>query len=269
MTEELACYVYCIVPAGELPSLEGLTGIDPSFEIGCVTEDGLSAVVSRVRSQEFTADALKQNLEDLAWLERMARAHDAVLGRVLAGVAVVPFRLFTIFADQDAVREILRREHEALMGALRRVRGRTEWSVKVLADPGALQSAVRERSSPLARADEPAAGRAYFARKRLERAAKEDARTQIEQAAEEADARLRAHAADATRLPPQTRQLSGRAGEMVLNGAYLVDRSSAAEFAALTRALNARNRAIGLALELSGPFAPYNFVSGGTGRDDG
>jgi hypothetical protein len=192
-----------------------------------------------------------------------------VLARVLAGNAVVPLRLCTIFADQDGVREVLRREREPLMAALRRVRGRTEWSVKVLADPDALHSGVGERSSMLAGADEPAAGRAYFTRKRLERAAKEDARAKIERAAEETDARLRAHAADATRLPPQARQLSGRPGEMVLNGAYLVERSSAAEFAALTKALDARNRGIGLALELTGPFAPYNFVSGGTSRDDG
>jgi hypothetical protein len=264
MTETAhAFYVYCIVPAGELPALEGLAGIDPSFEIGCVADDGLSAVVSRIRSQEFAADALKRNLEDLAWLERTARAHDAVLARVLAGNAVVPLRLCTTFADQDGVRQVLRREHEPLVAALRRVRGRAEWSVKVLADPGAVQSTVRERSSSLAEAEEPAAGHAYFARKRLERAAQEDARASIEQAAEETDARLRAHAADATRLPPQARQLSGRPGEMVLNGAYLVERSSAAKFAALTEALDARHRGIGLALELSGPFAPYNFVSPG------
>lgn len=266
---ELAWYVYCIGPAGELPPLDGLAGVDSSFEIRCVTEEGLSAVVSRVQARDFAADALKEKLEDLAWLERTARRHDAVLARALAGNAVVPLRLCTIFADENGVRAVLRGERESLMATLRRVRGRSEWSVKVLADPSALQTVVRERTAPVAEADEPAAGRAYFTRKRVERAAKEDARARIERAAEETDARLRAHAADATRLPPQTRQLSGRPGEMVLNGAYLVERSSAAEFAALTRALDARHRELGLALELSGPFAPYNFVSGGADRDDG
>ena len=50
---------------------------------------------------------------------------------------------------------------------------------------------------------------------------------------------------------------------MVLNGAYLVERSSAGKFAALAKELDARHRQIGLALELSGPFAPYNFVPAG------
>jgi hypothetical protein len=257
------CYLYCIAPAGEGPALEGLAGVDSSFEVGWLTQDVLSAAVSRVRAQEFAAEALKRNLEDLAWLERTARAHDAVLARVLVGNAVVPLRLCTIFADQDGVRDVLRREREPLLAALERVRGRAEWSVKVLADPRALEAAYRERNSALAGADAQPAGRAYFARKQLERAAQDDARAMIERAAEETHALLRDQAAAATTLPPQNRQLSGRSGEMVLNGAYLVERSSAAKFAALTKELDARHREIGLALELSGPFAPYNFVPAG------
>jgi hypothetical protein len=223
----------------------------------------VSAVVSRVRLQEFGAEALKRNLEDLAWLERTARAHEAVLARVLAGEAVVPLRLFTIFVDEVGVRDALRREREPFLAALTRLRGRTEWSVKILADPRALEAASRERGSALAGAEAQGAGHAYFARKRVERGERDDARATIERAVEEAHARLRDQAAAATTLPPQDRRLSGRSGQMVLNGAYLVERSSAARFAAVTKELDARHREIGLTLELSGPFAPYNFVPSG------
>ena len=110
----LAWYVYCITPAGEAPPLDGLAGVDSSFDVGCLTEGELSAVVSRVRSENFSAEALKRNLEDLAWLERTGRAHDAVLARVLACDAVIPLRLCTIFAAEDGVREVLRRERRPL-----------------------------------------------------------------------------------------------------------------------------------------------------------
>jgi hypothetical protein len=264
MTETApACYVYCIAPSGEVPTLEGLTGVDPPFEVGWLTDGELSAAVSRVRPHEFEAEALKRNLEDLAWLERTARAHDAVLARVLAGDAVVPLRLCTIFADEDGVRGVLRREREPLLAALRRVRGRTEWSVKVLADARTLQAAARERSFALAGAEDELAGRAFFARKKVERVARDDARAMIERATEEIHERLCDQAAAATTLPPQNRQLSGRSGEMVLNGAYLVERSNTAKFAALAKELDARHRDGGLAVELSGPFAPYNFARPG------
>jgi hypothetical protein len=264
MTETaLACYVYCIAPAGELPVLKGLVGVDPSFEVDCLTEGDLSAVFSRVRTEEFGGDPLKRNLEDLAWLEQTARRHDEVLARVLAGNAVLPLRLCTIFADEVGVRDTLRHEPEPLLAALRRVRGHTEWSVKVLADASAVTATARDGGSLSAEADAQPAGRAYFARKKLERVALDDARTMIREVAEETHARLSDHAAAATILPPQDRQLSGRPGEMILNGAYLVERSSAAEFTALAKELGARHRRLGLTLEVSGPFAPYNFVAVG------
>ena len=258
----VACYAYCIAPASELPTLAGLTGVDPSFSVDWVTEGKLSAAISRVCEQEFGAEALKRNLEDLAWLERTARAHDAVLARVVAGTSVLPLRLCTIFADEDGVREVLRREHERLARALRRVRGHAEWSVKVLADPRKLEAAARERGgSATFEGDAESAGHAYFARKQRERMVRDDVRATIDRAAAETHAHLRGWATAGTRLPPQDRQLSGRSGEMVLNGAYLVERSSAAEFAARAQELDARYREMGLALEISGPFAPYSFAS--------
>jgi hypothetical protein len=48
---------------------------------------------------------------------------------------------------------------------------------------------------------------------------------------------------------------------MVLNGAYLVERSRVSAFEAVTRELAERHRAISLDLEVSGPWAPYNFVT--------
>jgi hypothetical protein len=261
--QALLCYLYGVVPAGNVPALEGLAGVDGSFRVGCVTQDELSAVVSRVPPQGFAAEALKRNFEDLAWLERTARAHDEVLARALTGDAVVPLRLCTIFADEDSVRGVLRLQREQLLAGLRRVRGHAEWSVKVLADPKTIEAATRERSPALPGADAQSAGRAFFVRRNLERVARDDVRALIVRATDETHARLRDEAGAAAKLPPQNRQLSGRTGEMVLNGAYLVERSSTTKFAARAEELSARHRGIGLSLELSGPFAPYNFVPTG------
>ena len=261
MTESgLAYYVYCVVPDERLPELDGVAGVDPSYEVDRITQGGLSAIVSRVRLQEFGSEALKRNFEDLAWLARTARAHNAVLARLLDGDAVVPLRLCTIFADEAGVRGVLKRERGQLLDALSLLRGRIEWSVKMLVDARNLDAAAREHGSSLAGAEAQPSGHAYFARKKREQAVREEARAIVERAVEETHARLRSQATAATRLPPQDRRLSGRSGEMVLNGAYLVERSSTAAFAALAEELGSRHREIGLALELSGPFAPYNFV---------
>jgi hypothetical protein len=262
MTEAgLAWYAYCVLSADSRPRLDGVAGVDPSFDVRLLPHRDLGAVVSLVRLQEFGAEALKQNLESLEWVTRVARAHNAVLRHVLGGHAVVPLRVCTLFVDEDSVRRVLERNREWLFEALMRLRGCTEWSVKVLAE-SPTPDAGKDRGARAAHADR-GSGRAYFEQKKLQRTAKEESRARVERAVQEAHARLGRQAAAATVLPPQDRRISGHSGEMVLNGAYLVESARAAAFAALVEELGERHRRIGLRLELSGPFAPYNFVGGG------
>jgi hypothetical protein len=220
---------------------------------------------------EFGADALRRNLEDLAWLERTARAHQAVLDRVREAASPVPLRLFTIYADDDRVRAMLEDERDVLLHALDRVRDRDEWSVKVLADRDALEAAARRRSPTLAaasaEAEGQAPGRAYLARRKLDRVLHDEARALAQSAAAEVDARLRERAVASTLLSAPSRDLDARAGDVVLNGAYLVERDDAAAFAALVERLGAEQRELGLELALSGPWAAYNFVA--VGEDGG
>jgi hypothetical protein len=255
-------YVYCVVAAGEQLALEEQQGVDGRAGLELVGDERLGAVVSTVPLEEFGAQALRRNLEDMAWLERTARAHQAVLDRVMDGVAaVVPMRLCTIFDDDEHVGEMLLREREVLLGALERVRDHSEWSVKVLADPGAVAAAARASSAAAAPQEGPGAGHAYLARKRAERSLKDRGRELLETAAEAIHTRLSAEAEASTLLPPQRGELSGRPGEMVLNGAYLVHRERIEAFKAAVDELRQAQRELGLELELGGPWAPYNFVA--------
>jgi Gas vesicle synthesis protein GvpL/GvpF len=261
----VASYLYCVVPAGQRPSLEGLAGVDPAFGLDVITDAGLSAIVSRVRLEEFGADALKRNLEDLEWLERTARAHNAVLRRALACEAVVPLRLCTIFSDDAHVLAMLDRERDYFLEGLERLRWHAEWSVKVLADPRSLESAARGRSPALAAgAEGEMRGHEFFARKKQDRLLRDEIRAMAGAAAKETHARLQQEAAASVLLRSQHPDVSRRAREMVLNGAYLVERSRVPAFQAATRDLAERHRAINLELEVTGPWAPYNFVSART-----
>jgi hypothetical protein len=265
MTEpELGCYVYCIVPSEQAPGFEDVASVDPRFGIDTVAHGDVRAVVSAVRLEEFGADALKRNLEDLAWVERTARAHNAVLARALLADAVIPLRLCTIFTDQAHVRGMLERERDLLMSELDRLRGHAEWSVKLLAERSKLEAAARERVPALAAknaSEEEAPGRAFFERRKVDRTVSDEARAIAGAAASEVHGRLREVAAATTLLRPQHPDLSRRSGHMVLNGAYLVHRSRSGVFAKVAEELRHRHRGKGLELELSGPWAPYNFVT--------
>lgn len=258
----LGVYLYCIVAPGSEPELDGLTGVDGRAPVDGIATDQLTAIVSRVPLEEFGPEPLKRNLEDLEWLERAARAHDSVLAATMAVDAVVPMRLLTIFTNESRLRDMLERERDRLARALDRLRGHSEWSVKLLVDRGELERAALEQDrSPASRdVETESPGRAFFARKQGQRAVREKARELAETVAAETHESLRREVAGSRLLPAQRPELSGRAGEMILNAAYLVDRGQSDVLTVTAAQLRDRYRAIGVKLELSGPWAPYNFV---------
>jgi hypothetical protein len=61
-------------------------------------------------------------------------------------------------------------------------------------------------------------------------------------------------------LPAQSRELAGYRGDMVFNGAYLVEDERVAAFTALLDELGSQYAPLGLAFDLTGPWPAYNFA---------
>jgi hypothetical protein len=227
-----------------------------------VAAEGLAALVSRVPAAEFAQEPLTRNLNDLTWLERVARAHEAVLDETLAQRTIVPLRMCTIFESEDGVREMLVRRREPLTEALDGLEGRLEWAVKVLVDGDRLIDAAGSLSSERAPAARTGEGGAYLQRRRDERGTRAAASRLAAETAQQIHARLQDWALDAHTAPPQNRELSGHEGEMVLNASYLIERERTEELRQIVAELEEHHRGLGARIELSGPWPPYNFVPG-------
>ena len=52
-----------------------------------IAEAPIAAVVSAVDAERFSASALRRQLEDLHWLEDIARAHNAVVSQLAQGAS--------------------------------------------------------------------------------------------------------------------------------------------------------------------------------------
>jgi Gas vesicle synthesis protein GvpL/GvpF len=260
-----ALWTYGVVRAdAALPA--GLAGVHDR-PVERVQAAGLAALTSRVPLSEFGAEPLRRNLNDLDWLERVARGHEGVLERALGATTVVPLRLCTIYEDEERVRTMLERERATLLEALQALDGRQEWGVKVLVDRARLEERARAQSQEAAAleaelSDRSEAG-AYMLRRRLERHVREEADALAAEVAERVHARLQDWATDAVTRPPQNRELSGHQGDMLLNGAYLVEAERVEGLRALVAELGERHRPLGVRIELTGPWPPYNFVPHG------
>ncbi|HET9161864.1 MAG TPA: GvpL/GvpF family gas vesicle protein [Solirubrobacterales bacterium] len=255
----LGFYLYGILRANVRITGE-LSGVDRRRRVFLLEGNKLAAIVSSVPLEEFGEEPLRENLNDVAWLEEKARAHEGVLEALLESTTVVPTRLCTIFHDEKQVREMMSREGPALLDALERLEGKAEWGVKVFAESGALERAAQERAGEEAEEGPISPGAAYMERRRREARARENAEEIADGWAQAIHERLAACAAEALLNPLQRRELSGHDGDMLLNGVYLVGEEEVDRFREVSSELGEESRARGLVVELTGPLPAYNFV---------
>lgn len=250
-------YVYGVVPAAQASedAFAGARGVHASGAVVLVADGELAAIASDVPLAEFGEDAIEENLHDEVWLEDKVRAHEAVLEAALPQTPLVPFRFGTIYRSDEQVRQMLR-EHAYLAETLERLAGTIELGVKAFLDPEAF-----ERSQGGREDDEPAeGGRAYLLRKQRDRRLAEARASFAATCVQDSHERLSAAAEDGRANPLQRPEASGRAGEMILNGAYLVRAEHEDAFRKALATLESSNNADGVRYELTGPWPPYNFV---------
>lgn len=241
-------YLYAVcrgLPAGALDAVLGLS----EAVLDRVEVRDLTAVVSAVDLAEYGEDGLRRNLERIDWLETAARGHDAVVEAAAAVAPTAPLRLATIFRSDEAVRERLTVQYDAISAVLDRVEGHEEWSVKVLTRASASTAPGEEAFS---------SGADYLRHRREER---DERRLDVREAhvvAERVHDVLVARASASRRLPPQDARLTGHTGTMVHNVAYLVSASESDAFvAAAGEQADAHG---GVVIDTRGPWPPYSFA---------
>jgi len=289
MNEDLGVWTYAITedsqlcpPDGEV-DLSWLMGVGEA-KVRTTNVSGLTALVSDVSLAEFGEAALRENLENLDWLDEVAREHHYVIDAAARLFPLLPVRLATVYSGDAALRAALTEHNAQLLDSLRRVGGRVEWGVKAYAAPEAAAG-----SEPDAKPDKPApdlvgaetgkdsapgsgahtdtgpgsgAGLAYLKRRRTQLNAARESKTAAINLARAVHADLTAKANDTRLHPPQSPQLSGIRQPMLLNAAYLLDAADGVSFTAAVAGQATAHPE--LRIELTGPWPPYSFV----GDDD-
>jgi hypothetical protein len=242
-------YLVAVSRSLDPEALSGVRAIHDSA-VRLVECEGLQAIVCDVDLDEFGEEPLRRNLENLAWVEEMARAHHAAVCAVDAVATTVPMRFATIYGSDDRVAEQLRVLREPLMEALDRVEGAAEWSVKAYAAP-----------DPHEVADQPRAesGAAYLAQRREAVEARRRRESADEESLSAFHQELSRLAVASRRLLLQDPRLSGRQEPMRMNAAYLVTHDAAERFSEC--ALSALADRPELRVEVDGPWPPYSFAS--------
>lgn len=250
----LLTYVYALVRSARRPSLHGApAGLPESRDLRLVPAgERLWLAVSSVPAPDYDASAVRRGLQEIDWLAPRALAHEAVVEHFLRAPALLPMPVLTLFTSDRRAVEHVAGNRERIDGLLERVERRVEWVLRLAWDGQAARTAVQRPVRAFT-------GVAYLARKRdLRDTGSARLATARAEAGRVFDA-LAGAAADARRRRP-SRAENAPCSRLLLDAAFLVPARRSGAFHATLRRRTRDLGEAGIAVSLTGPWPPYDFV---------
>jgi hypothetical protein len=286
-------YAYGLVRSGPV-DLTGLAGVADAADVHLLTRDELSLVVSDVSLAAL--DLPEEELSENGQLARFAVAHDEVVRRLFEQTTVLPLRLATVVADEEAAAQVLADSAPRALARLAALEGHQEWAVRLRRrgdDGGQPANGRATNGSPASRsaahgsatngsatngsatngsATHGSATHGSVAdTSSVNATARPSGRAYLQRRRDELraaqEARYRehvllddAHDALAAHASESTRRSEGH-GEVILTAAYLVPAQAEDAFLAAADTQASVLATAGVTLEVIGPWPPYSFAA--------
>lgn len=238
-----------IIRANDADHAARLRPIDLADELLVIVAGELAAIASRCPDRLADGEELETHVASAAGIAALAVEHNRVVTEFAADADIVPLRLDSFYSSLAPIERMLQTDADRLRSSLDRVAGRMEFAVRVDRLPLA---AAKSQASPTS-------GRDYLARRGRDR--------QLLEALRETQTSYVAgitQALEAVSDSIQTLSLpdAATAPRCLLRLALLVRRGAYAAFEVeANRLIDAAGDAH-LAVGVTGPWAPYYFVSG-------
>jgi hypothetical protein len=244
-TSEDGKYVYCIIKSSDARDF-GPIGIgDVANQVYTVHYQDLAAVVSDTPIRIY--DPTRENV----------LAHELVNETVMRDFTVIPMSFGTIFRTRDDIVELLKSTYKAFDDVLDKMRDKIEFGLKVLWDRDRVIAKLEQSDEEIRRLKEEITSNAqnstYFARMQLGR---------LVEGALESTANGYVMDIHESLKPVAVASRSNKpiGDKMIMNAAYLVERSREQEFDEAVKTLSRKYEDL-LSFKYTGPWPPYNFVN--------
>ena len=238
-------YVYGIVQTKERMDF-GKIGIGGAGEsVYTVNYMDIAAVVSKTPVAIF--DPTREN----------ALAHEHVIETVMKNHTIIPMSFGTVFRTDDDIREVLKSIFASLKDVLKQMSGKLEFGLKVNWDRDQIIEELKQQDEEIRRFHQEIIRKqlqsTYFARMQLGR--------MIDKALAERATQYVRDIYEALRgVCVASRDNQPIGDKMIMNAAFLVDRSREGEFDSVVNKI-ARKYGKRLKFKYTGPWPPYNFVN--------
>lgn len=258
--KEEAIYLYGVI--GENVKLEKYIGMDLVNKLYLIENNGLYAVVSKVKLNEFGHPHIEENLENLSWLKEKAELHMILIQNVMEHTQIIPLKFCTIFNDEERINGFLEEHLEGLTKNLTKIKNKEEWSCKIYWEKkdfidnfmGKEREEIEKKTSKISE------GAAYFMKKKLEGNLNEKAVDKANWLVGKITQSLNDMGLDIKKNKILAKEITGRNEEMLMNYALLIDVDDKSTFYEKMKGLQEKVESKGLLLEYTGPWPSYSFV---------
>ena len=238
-------YVYCIIRLDK-PREFGNIGIgEGANRVYSVHHRDLVAVVSDTPIVIY--DPTRENV----------LAHELVNETVMREFSVIPMSFGTVFRSEEDVSELLRSTYQAFTDVLDKMQDKIEFGLKILWDRDKVIAEIERTNDEIRRLKEEITrntqSSTYFARMQLGRL--------VEAALEITSNQYVADVHETLKQVAVASRSNKPIGDrMILNAAFLVDRSRDRDFDEKVRDISRKYEEL-LTFKYTGPWPPYNFVN--------
>lgn len=238
-------YVYCIIKTPE----------EREFGPIGIGEDG--NVVYTVRFQDLAAVVSDTPIRIYDPTRENVLAHELVNEIVMREFTVIPMSFGTIFRTKEDIVELLKSTYRAFDDVLEKMRDKIEFGLKVLWDREQVIALLEAQDEEIRRLKEEITNNAqsstYFARMQLGRLIE----SALEGCANDYVVDIHESLKPVAVASRSNKPIGDR---MIMNAAYLVERSREHDFDEAVKALSRKYENL-LSFKYTGPWPPYNFVN--------
>ena len=258
-------YAYGVVRRSSVQ--RDILGIDKKNSVYPVHGKDMCVMVSEIDVDAFQKQ-VKSLLSELTTTtgqsrtETLLQLHEDVVDALIQDSTLVPFKFGTILKDEKAVLKMLQDNEEKFRKLLAKFTGKVEWGLKVYADNQAFIKYSLQTEPPLQQQprEKVSRGTAYLLGKKIEEELKNTALARLSEVTESIFQELGKDVCEARLNKTLPQKLTGKTKEMVLNTVYLVEQAKVSDFCKQGKNLMEKYASMGLELEVSGPWPPYNFT---------
>jgi hypothetical protein len=244
-------------------------GIDDA-SVRLLAATPVSGLISLLPARVYGAAAIEKNSGDVTWLSPRAMAHDRILTWAHDHGGVIPLPMFSMWQSEDSLAQWLAQRAPKLTRLLDQIANADEFGLRVHRRDSIMMQSIGELDAEIARlkqdAERASPGQRYLLERKIAEEGKGAVRAASQKMSKDIFQQLQAKSRDAVARPLTPDAAAARVSEatLVLNAAFLVDRTRNEDFRTTVAAIARDHEPRGLVFDFTGPWPPYHFV----GDDD-